>query len=75
VNADSASLRAIPTKNSERWSIREVRPFPREHGTGAVLQWVFAPLIVIARFGLWDIGPHQFEGVSSPRTLGRCGRS
>ena len=27
-----------------------------------------------ARFGLCDIGPHQFEGVSSPQTLGRCGR-
>jgi hypothetical protein len=27
------------------------------------------------RFGLCDIGPHQFAGVSSPQTFGRCGRS
>lgn len=30
---------------------------------------------VWARFGLCDIGPHQFDGVSSPQTFGRCGRS
>jgi len=30
---------------------------------------------VWARFGLCDIGPHQLDGVSSPHTLGRCGRS
>ena len=27
------------------------------------------------RFGLCDIGPHQFAGVSSPHTFGHCGRS
>jgi hypothetical protein len=30
---------------------------------------------VWARFGLCDIGPHQLDGVSSPHTFGRCGRS
>ncbi len=27
------------------------------------------------RFGLCDIGPHQFDSVPSPHTFGRCGRS